>query len=501
MMKSRALGTGACVAFVPLALVACAHGPLGNQPSADPQVVVVDGGAIVVHDAPIVFRQEPPASHYALFSTAAGRGGADDHDARSAGSPSPSARPDGAATPAPLATPTPGPTAMPPEARTPAGTATTAASATPTPVASVGFAMTYVAQTQPITVDGIMVQANGIVVKGDRAYIAYNASGEPFRGAMQVLDISNPERPSVVKTIAFPSLDVTALCVDGDRLLFGGGADPDRWPFRSFIGAVDLASIDADRITRSLHGLPSYTATCIQRTGERVYVGVGAKNGGVAVLTHDLATQAFVADPDVRGLAPYGDGVVALAGTTDSSKTASTLDLVSSRLDRQVSIKTALQDYSRANLAVVNANTVLVAASLSGLVGFDLRTADVPVYTLQDPGESNLVSTNGVAVQGNLAFVANGEYGFRVLDVSPTGSDAGLARVLGWHEMSGDPYGGQHLSANDVALGGDFLFVASGLGGVNVYHMSAPTPATPSSAPRADRDDQRGDDREGGDRR
>ena len=56
---------------------------------------------------------------------------------------------------------------------------------------------------------------------------------------------------------------------------------------------------------------------------------------------------------------------------------------------------------------------------------------------------------------------------------SLTGVGAAFGEVAGFHRLAGAQYDGKRYSANLVKYKAGSLFVASGLGGVNIYGLQA----------------------------
>lgn len=473
MRLQRSLAAGCLVA------IAACHGKpvtLAGMPEA--RITVEEGGAITLHDTPIQLSMDPPASAAQIRELL------DDHDRddASATPAAPAPKADGDATGAK-------PSAHPEDSPHPADSPHPERSESPK-LDDEALAITYVAQTQPITSGAATLQADDIAIRGDRAYIGYNLAGPTFGGAIQIMDIHDRAHPTILDTIRFKDLKVNTVWLDGNLLLFGGGASPDGWPFRAFIGEIRLDHLDPAAILSGVKGLPSYATTSIRNTGGRIYAGVGAKDGGVAILDDQLNQTAFVPDADVRALDTYKDGVVALAGTTDAgAKATPTLDIIRTALVSQTPIHATLQDYGRAAVDI-KGETLWTALSVSGVSAWDMKSLTTPAFALVDPGNSDLMTTNGVSSDGDFVYVANGEYGFRVLKQGGD-HDKAFAHLIGFHELAGDAYGGQHYSANDIAVGGDWLFVASGVGAVNIYHLQKGH-LEPSPSPKPDRDQNKG---------
>lgn len=337
---------------------------------------------------------------------------------------------------------------------------------------SFGYGITYVARVPAVSVGTGLVMASDIKVDGDTAYIAYNTQGEHFAGAVQILDVSNRAQPRITREIQFADLKVNKLFVDGKTLLFAGGANPDRYAFRSYIGKIALDDVNAGSIRGSLQGLRSYAATGIAKHGNRFYVGVGARDGGVEILDADLKKTAFVACPDVRDVNRHESGVVAVAGTTDSTSTAgSLLFLGQNGKEGATPIADFKSDYAK---ATVQTTSQLAFLGLSRL-GFQVvdLASKATVFSLPNPDADLNHVTNSVSCEGDLVFAANGEYGFRVLSIADKkATGAGFASVVGYHAMTGATYDGQQYSANDLRYANGYLFVACGAGGMNVYRVT-----------------------------
>ncbi len=76
-------------------------------------------------------------------------------------------------------------------------------------------------------------------------------------------------------------------------------------------------------------------------------------------------------------------------------------------------------------------------------------------------------NTNSVSADGNLLFTANGNYGFRIFRIKNGNfSETELVGFVPFDELKA---GEEYYSANHVTFRGNTLFVASGVGGVNVY--------------------------------
>jgi hypothetical protein len=355
----------------------------------------------------------------------------------------------------------------------------------------------YIARVLPVDVDGQVVQANMVRLDGNLAFVAYNTAGDPFLGAIQIIDISRETRPVVRNTFRFPELDINSLCVDGATLLFGAAASPDFHASgsRTFVGTITIAApetetdIMADLIPlNEVPGVPatgSYSVTAISRAGSYYYVAIGAADGGIVRLELDLnaATGTFASYPDVRDICGYAGGVFALKGTADDPMlpaSGAVLYSVDGESWSSLPIASFGSPYKKASLdlsAVPNAlfgdeeATLFLGLSEAGMKVMSWKSGALASrFSAANPvvGDPGLLpDTNGVTFESLLIFSANGNYGFRVFQSSP--GETPFAAVIGYHDMLGSIYRGAHYSANDVVFRRDILFVATGAGGVNVY--------------------------------
>lgn len=343
------------------------------------------------------------------------------------------------------------------------------------PVQEFPYDITYTAQVPPVLVGGDPVQANDIEVCGcDRAIIAYNTAGDVFAGAIQIVDTRDRAHPVITKEIKFGAMDINAVASVGNTLYFGGQADPDVYGFKAFVAKVDLTNLTAAAITAGMKPVRSHAVTAIAKSADEVFVGVGARDGGVEVFDLNLAPKRFVAKTDVRSIAyAAGTGVFGLAGTTDGAAAGATFFPINAAGRQPIGLGDFRSDYAKATVELGAGSLAYMGLSQAGM---QVRKVDGGAlsFSLPNPSNDPLDATNGVSTDNDLAFVANGEYGFRVVRIkSLTGVGAAFGEVAGYHRLSGPQYDGKRYSANLVKYKGGHLFVASGLGGVNLYGLTA----------------------------
>jgi|GEM_PF-2961109 len=385
------------------------------------------------------------------------------------------------------------------------------------------YQIDYVARVQPVQVnDGnnnYTVQSNDIIINQERAYVAYNYAGNTFAGAVQIIDISDPDNPVIKHEIALREMDINALYLDKENncLLFGGSANPDIFGFRSFVARLDLTNIDTigneallNQMAASVTPLlESYHLVSITKKGDCYYAAVGDADGGVVELDQNLVKLRFIPARDIRDLGSYNNQILALSGKLENDSSQGRIIKAIDTNPDDLVIGPFGSDEHKANMEIYTNRihrllqdedaVAFVAASQNGFKAVQIggTTGVSPVvFQLPNPvdpetGEEYLDSeTNSVAYDGGLLFLANGYYGFRVLIIDNLmyrngaylrTSNGELAELIGYHRMSGEIYEGEQYCANQVAcqkrivqLNGssqeqNILFVATGPGGVHIY--------------------------------
>jgi hypothetical protein len=341
------------------------------------------------------------------------------------------------------------------------------------PLKSAGLRLTLVGEVSPPRVDGLVVQANDVDISGKTAVVAYNFAGDTFAGAVQVIDFTHPERPRLVSEVLFRDADANAVLLHGEHVYAGlGSIDPAlRTPalFEEFL--LDDAGLAPSG--RWLD-LPSWTVTDLARHGDYVVASVGARDGGVALIDRTsprLAVEAFAAEEDVRGIDLPDDVSLAAACGTRPRLGLRGLPGMQSMSEQ------AVDGYSHPNakgtLEVHNAICYLGA----GDGGFQVRRPDGTLLAaLRHEDFSTLrpelMVTNAVSLQGELAFVAAGALGVQVVKVAGArawaagaGPDPEGLEVLGELDLE------DGFSCNMVKAGNNVMVVAAGLGGILLVTM------------------------------
>lgn len=343
-----------------------------------------------------------------------------------------------------------------------------------------------VARIPAPVIAGSRVQANDILIDGNRAHVAYNFQGAPWVGAYQMLDITDPADPETAGSVAeFANADINAVGVDGNRLLLAGAGNPSVFTdvlgddMRAFATHADVNNPTVTELNANMVGLPSFAGTGIARQGDNYYVGTGADLGGIQVLDVDFNWLRSTGFEDVRDIDAYNGGIIAITGTTDSDETSGHV-LVGDADDPTVhDLPSFGSDFHKATVEIFQETTALLGVSSDGFKVLDLSsgqiTATHPNPEPNAPGQQT--NTNSVTTNGTFVATANGEYGFRLMD--PVSDNFNNLIVLGFFasELQPPDVVDERFSVNHVAFApNDCLYVAAGAWGVYVYCIELELP-------------------------
>jgi hypothetical protein len=327
--------------------------------------------------------------------------------------------------------------------------------------------LTLVGEVEPPSVDGMVVQANDVDISGHTAVVAFNFAGDVFAGAVQVIDFPQPDRPELVSEVLYRDADVDAVSMEGSHLYVGMGSDDPMLASPALLTELELTDKGLER-TESWLDLPSYAVTDLAVYGNDLMASVGAEGGGIAYIERNkLQLVRFVPLADARGVVADNDAAMSVCGTTPAF-----LKHGLPGMDVRARVGVAGYRYPNAKgtLEVAGGRCYLGA----GDGGFQVRSADGELLAMLTNGElSNvapeLMVTNAVSVDRNLAFVAAGALGVKVVDLGRWCTDGGSSdqglRVLGQIGFE------DGASSNMVKTKNNILVVASGLGGVKLVRM------------------------------
>jgi hypothetical protein len=319
------------------------------------------------------------------------------------------------------------------------------------------FPLVQIAEIKPpIDANGKTLQASHVTVNGNYAYVSYITRGDVYSGAIDVIDVSDPYKPKLVTSALIPNTDITSLTYSNGNLIIGAAKDVDKDPLLGSNPAVVFnmplsSGLLTDKLTTNY--LESRVTTDVAANTSNYFAVTGDNGSLFKISTSTKAVTGKTAMADLRSIALTSDKVVTLSGT----KGVNIYNQTTLALQKSFTTST---DVSGAKRTMdIDGTKLLVSEGPNGLGVYDINSGSkLQTIAIATAGEDNV--TNAVSINDGYAFLANGALG---LNVYQPGSQYSLLGSVG---IAG--------SSNYVKSSGNYIYVASGTGGLKIIKMEKP---------------------------
>jgi hypothetical protein len=281
----------------------------------------------------------------------------------------------------------------------------------------------YKAKINSMMVEDVKVQANDITSYDNYSVIAYNTAGDDVKGAIQIIDISNPNKPVVDYRITFSSHEINAIEYNKntDEIIFGGITKMQNGNTEPIVGKIDLSNINAENIVNSIRYVNHINnieseiifdeynvVTSIVELNSNIFVSI-AKKGGLIKLDSNLNHLKNSKDfQDIKDMKISNQKIYALSGEKG------VIYQINSDLSLSSEINSKVFDTDgKATLEIIENGTF--AYSL-GNNGFEVQTLN-PIDETNSKFEENNYTVNSISYDPGLilASYTNGtESGFKI---------------------------------------------------------------------------------------
>ncbi|MBT8280930.1 MAG: hypothetical protein KJO16_05085 [Muriicola sp.] len=324
------------------------------------------------------------------------------------------------------------------------------------------YPMVLIGQINPPTYGSInSLTAAHVFVEDDFAYVAYNTAGEDYAGAIDIVDVNDPNNPTLTSRVVYTNADINSLQFKNGYLYAVGGLDATASftaSTNSFITKIPVFGGVMDTDAGVIYGFqPGDNATDIVIDDKEAYVTSG-KDGSITIYdTKDLDVKKEESYSDLRSLAIFDNRVAVL----DASIGIRVLDDNLKEKD-EISIDTDFGQYTKRTIDFVE-DKIIVAegAKGAGVYSYDSGTLLQYIPIIIDPlnPPTGDVVNNAVAINEDMVLMANGGAGLSVSD------DKGdLTQPYGVIQLDG--------SINFVQTRGDYAFAASGQEGLQIIKLN-----------------------------
>ena len=176
--------------------------------------------------------------------------------------------------------------------------------------------ITLVAQVNPPSYGGTTLTASHVHVDGDFAYVSYNVAGEDYIGAIDIVDIVDPNNPVITSRLLYTNADINSLQYSDGYVYAVGGLDAAQSfnaTSNSFIAKIEVNAGVMNVSSGILYGYqPGDNATDVHVDKNEAYVTSG-KDGSITIYnTKDFNVKKEELFSDLRSLAFFDNRVALL---------------------------------------------------------------------------------------------------------------------------------------------------------------------------------------------
>jgi hypothetical protein len=324
------------------------------------------------------------------------------------------------------------------------------------------YPLTLITQVNPPTYGPITgLTAAHVYVEDDFAYVAYNTAGEDYSGAIDIINVADPNNPAVTSRVVYSNADINSLQYSKGFLYAVGGMDATS-SFtalsNSFITKIPVFSGVMDTNAGVIYGFQAGdNATDIVIDGNEAYVTSG-KDGTITIYdTKDLDIKKEEAFSDLRSLA-FDKNKIALLDATMGIRVLDD----NLKLKKEIAIDTDFGLFTKRSIDFIGDKIIVAEGSKgAGVYSYDSGALLQYIPVIIDPNvaPSGDIVNNAVAINEDMVLMANGGAGLSISD------DEGNTT---------EPYGVIQLngSINYVQTVGDYAFAAAGQQGLQIIKLN-----------------------------
>ncbi len=326
------------------------------------------------------------------------------------------------------------------------------------------YPLTLIAQVAPPSFEGgENLAATHVYIDGDFGYVSYNTVGQDYVGAIDVINISDPNNPTVSSRLYITNADLNSLVYNNGFVYVVGGVDAEKSVMataNSVLAKIPANNgrLDSGNLTTAYQ--EGFNATDVIIKDNMVLVTSGQDGFLVAYDKNDLSVLSEASFADLRSVATNGSEIAVL----DASQGVSFLD-ENLGVTRGIAINSDFGVDAKRSLDFSNEN-IVVAEGANGAGLYNIASGDfvkyLPILLNPANAETGDIVTNGVAVNQEVLFMANGAAGLSLSDKKNNNTEG-----VGVIELTG--------SINYVASKGDYIFAASGRSGFQIIKLNRPS--------------------------
>ena len=322
-----------------------------------------------------------------------------------------------------------------------------------------------VAQIKPPSFDngGENLTASHVDVVDNYAYVSYNTSEDGYGGALDIINVSDPNNPRVTSRLYYLNADINSVKYDNGFVFAAGGVDSENSvsaTSNSFIARIAALGGRFNISSGITYGYQEgFNSTDIAIKDNSVMVTSGQEGSLTIFNKTDLSVSNEFPASDLRSVALFNDDIALL----DASKGVSILD-ANLNVKQEIAIDSDFGINTKRTVGF-SGDKVVVAEGSKGAGVYNAATGSfiehlgIPINPEGvDQGDQ---VTNAVALNEDALLMANGGAGLCLTEEQESDGD-----LVGIIALEG--------SINYVASKGDYIFAASGKSGLQIIKMNKP---------------------------
>jgi hypothetical protein len=330
------------------------------------------------------------------------------------------------------------------------------------------YVFTLKAEVDPPVFEGNTLQATHVKIYDQYAFVTYNTKGDKYLGGVDIFDVSNIEKPTIIRHLLFPNADVSSVDYYNNKLYIVGAIDLENDTLYKYLehpSVLEVISLnshyDVDKVDTVI-GLGTYVGTDVRVTSDLICTTSGT-NGYLKVFNHSYNNIFSKSLKDARAIETNSSKMFVL--DADPAQIIRYNQSDASEDESYAVWDQPLQSEAKSELAVSD-KYIFAALNYGGMKmlntnGTLKQWVPKPV-TPEGKLDENYV-TNSVSLNNDLVLFANGEAGLYLGGLIESRNDS-LA-ILGRIRFSD----GQ--SVNYVESHDNVIFVATGTGGLKILSV------------------------------
>lgn len=331
-----------------------------------------------------------------------------------------------------------------------------------------------VAEIASPVINGQTLSATFVQIQEEQAFVSYHIQGVDYGGGFEVINLASPDNIQVTGQALYKNADFNALSIDAladfkgnTQRIYLAGANRKG----ALVEKLDITNglVTDSRASLRLEG-PS--ANSVVRTKNMLYATVGGRSnaGGLFAISLEeddnffkiVENEAF-SDAKFIAVDGYNNGNNMAVFRGGKNATVGAYKVANKGINKTNSFSLeGMETEDGKNTITFHNGLIYIAMSDQGVKVLDWNQLQKGV--LYEAGTETFSGglTNGVAVDDNHVYIANGSGGLFLADLP---SESQGFKVRGVLSLEG--------SANYVTANDNYIIVANGIGGVKILKRKA----------------------------